>query len=181
MREPTIARNYAETLVALAQKAGELDSWGDMLDEVAQAIERDRRLQNFLASPRVSAQEKNRIIARAFQDRLPRVFVRFLEAVITHRRQHLIPEIAQEYRTIVDETENRVHASVTVARETDDDARGVIERQLARATGKKIVAHYTVRPEILGGVIVRIGDEVMNGSVQRRLARLRARMLGVGR
>ncbi len=181
MRDPTIARNYAETLVALAQKAGELDSWGDMMDEVAEAVEGDPRLTNFLASPRVSAQEKNRIIARAFQDRLPRLFVRFLEAVITNRRQHLIPEIAEGYRALVDELEARVHARVTVAREPDDDTRGAIERQLARATGKTVVAHYAVRPEILGGVIVRIGDTVMNGSVQRRLATLRARMLGLAR
>jgi ATP synthase F1 delta subunit len=94
MRESTIARNYAETLVALAQRANDLDGWGETITEVADAVEGDPRLANFLSSPKVSADEKIEIIRKAFQDRLPRLFVRFLSAVIANRRQHLIPEIA---------------------------------------------------------------------------------------
>jgi F-type H+-transporting ATPase subunit delta len=178
MREPTIARNYADTLVSLAQRANDLDGWGETIQEVADAVEGDPRLANFLASPKVSAPEKVEIITKAFQDRLPRLFVRFLAAVISNRRQHLIPQIATEYALIVDDLQGRVHARVTVAREPDDAMRASVEKQLGTITGKRVVPHFVVKPEILGGVIARVGDTVMDGSLARRLETLRGRMLG---
>ncbi len=177
MREPTIARNYAETLVALAKKANDLEGWGTMIGELADALQRDPRLPRFLESPRIDADRKNEIIAAAFQDRLPRVFVRFIQAVINHRRQSLIPQIAIEYQALVDEEVGRVHAQVTVARDPDADTQGTITRRLSETVGKSVVPHYQVNPAILGGVVVRIGDLVMDGSVRRRLAVLKARML----
>lgn len=178
MRESTIARNYAEALVSLARRANDLEGWGQMIDEVAQAVQGDPRLLRFLETPRVSVEQKNAIIAKAFADRLPRLFVRFLEAVITHRRQHLIPEIAIEYHALVDDIEGRVHAEVALAREADEALTSGIAEQLSRVLGKRVLPHVRVRPEILGGVVVRVGDTVMDGSVRRRLSSLRARMLG---
>jgi F-type H+-transporting ATPase subunit delta len=178
MREPTIARNYAETLVSLAERASDLDGWGETLAEIADAIQSDTRLAYFLSSPKISAKAKVDIITRAFQDRLPRLFVRFLGAVIANRRQHLIPQIATEYALLVDEIQGRVHARVTVAREPDDKMRSSVEKQLGVITGKRVVPHYAIKPEILGGVIARVGDTVMDGSLLRRLDTLRDRMLG---
>jgi F-type H+-transporting ATPase subunit delta len=178
MREPTIARNYAETLVSLARKAGDLAGWGAMISDVASALQRDEQLTLYLNSPRISAERKNAVLARAFQDRLPRLFVRFLQAVVSHRRQALIPAIAVEYGNIVDALENRVHAHVTVARDPDPALQSTISTGISKALGKTVVPHYAVRPEILGGVIVRVGDTVMDGSVRRRLAVLRAQLGG---
>lgn len=178
MRDPTIARNYAETLVSLAQRADDLDGWGTMINEFSDAVERDARLRAFLSTPRMSAKGKVEIITQAFNDRLPRLFVRFLAAVIQNRRQHLIPQIAAEYGLLVDELQGRVHARVTVAREPDEKLQGRIESQLGKITGKTVVPHFVVKPEILGGMIARIGDTVMDGSLARRLDALRGRMLG---
>ncbi len=181
MREPTIARNYAETLLELARDAGDLGGWGDMLDNVANAMDSDRRLRIFLESPRVSAEQKNEIIQKAYAGQLPRNFVRFLQALVRHRRQMLIPAIAHQYRDLVDEVEGRVHASVTVARDQADADRKVVAKQLSRAFGKDVVPHFVVNPAILGGVVVRVGDTVLDGSVRKRLAILRNRMLGTAR
>jgi len=178
MREPTIARNYAETLLELAQRAGDLRGWGEMIESVANAMDTDRRLRMFLESPRLSAGQKNDIIQKAYGATLPRNFVRFLQALVSHRRQMLIPLIAHEYNDLVDRVEGRVHASVTVAREPDDRDGDVVTTQLKRALGKDIVAHFHVNPTILGGVVVRVGDTVLDGSVRRRLATLKSRMLG---
>jgi F-type H+-transporting ATPase subunit delta len=177
MREPTIARNYAETLLELAQRAGDLRGWGEMLDQIADAMESDRRLRVFLESPRVSAQRKNEVMQKAYGAQLPRNFLRFLQALVTHRRQMLIPVIAHAYHDLVDQVEGRVHASVTVARPADDADHQLIVSQLSRVLGKEVVPHFHVNPGILGGVIVRVGDTVLDGSVRRRLATLRTRML----
>jgi F-type H+-transporting ATPase subunit delta len=179
MREPTIAKNYAETLLELAQRSGDLRAWGDMLDSLADAMESDRRLRVFLESPRVSAQRKNEVMQKAYGGQLPRNFLRFLQALVTHRRQMLIPAIAHAYHDLVDQVEGRVHASVTVAREAEDADRDLVVNQLSRVLGKQVVPHFHVNPSILGGVIVRVGDTVLDGSVRRRLATLRSRMLGV--
>jgi F-type H+-transporting ATPase subunit delta len=177
MREATIARNYAETLLALARKASDLRGWGGMITDVANAMSNDRRLRVFLESPRVDATQKNQVLAKAFQDRMPRLFVRYLQALVTHRRQMLIPHIAREYLDLVEAAEGRMHANVTVAREPDAETRTVVTRELSRSFAKEVVPHFTVDSRILGGLVVRVGDTVLDGSVQRRLEKLRARMM----
>jgi F-type H+-transporting ATPase subunit delta len=177
MRDTTIARNYAEALLELANKANNLRGWGELIDQIANAIETDRRLRIFLESPRVSAQQKNQVIQKAFEAQLPRNFVRFLQALVTHRRQMMIPAVAHEYHDLVDQVEGRIHASVTVAREADAAERSIVVQQLSRAIGKEVVPHFHVNPNILGGVVVRVGDTVLDGSVRRRLSTLRMRML----
>lgn len=176
MRDTTIARNYAETLLELARRAGDLATWGQAVDDVSDAMQTDRTLRLFLESPRVSAAQKNEILGRAFQGQLPHVFVRFLQALVNHRRQMLLPQIAREFHDLVDQVEGRLHANVTVMAEPDATERRVITQQLSRAYGKDVVPHFMVNPAILGGVVVRVGDTVLDGSVRRRLATLRARM-----
>jgi F-type H+-transporting ATPase subunit delta len=178
MRDTTIARNYAETLLSLARKAGDLRGWGGMISDVANAMQADRRLRIFLESPRIDAAEKSRILAKAFQDRMPRLFVRYLQALIAHRRQLLIPVIAREYLALVDAAEGRMHANVTVAREPDAETRTVVARALSRSFEREVVPHFAVDPRILGGLVVRVGDTVLDGSIQRRLERLRRQMVG---
>jgi len=177
MRQSTIARNYAEALLELAKRAKDLRGWGTLIQSIAEAMQRDQKLRAFLQTPRVDAASKNEVLRKALSDRAPSRFVRFVESVVTHRRQMLIPEIAQEYMDLVDLAENRMHANVTVAREADEKTRNVIADRLSRVFNKTVVPHLTVDDRILGGVVVRVGDTVMDGSVRRKLGALRHRML----
>jgi F-type H+-transporting ATPase subunit delta len=172
-RHSVVARNYAEALLALARKAGDVPGWGRMMQEVADAVANDAQLRAFLESPRVPADRKNAALGRAFQDRYPRLLVRFLQTMITKGRQRQIGAVAREYAALVDEAEGRVHAQVTLAQAPSDADRAAIAATLSQRLGKQVVPHVSVRPEILGGVIVRVGDRVMDGSVRRRLGRLR--------
>jgi F-type H+-transporting ATPase subunit delta len=180
MRDSTIARNYAETLLVLATRAEDLRGWGKMLTDVASAMRENPSLRLFLESPKVSAAQKSAVVGKAFTDRMPRLMLRFIQTMIMHRRQMLIPEVAEEYLNLVDAAEGRIHARVTVAKETDDAGRDAIATHLSRMFGKDVVPHLTVDPSIMGGVIVHIGDTVLDGSVKKRLATLRRKML-VGR
>ena len=177
MRDTTIARNYAETLLALAGKADDLRGWGSMITDIAAAMGANPKLRLFLESPRVGTAEKNAVLTAAFTEKVPRNFLRFLQSLVTHRRQMLIPEIAREYLDLVDAAEGRIHARVTVARATSDDESSAIAQQLSRMFGKDVVPHLSVDPTILGGVIVHVGDTVLDGSVKKRLMSLRRRML----
>ena len=177
MRDSTIARNYAETLLVLATRAQDLRGWGKMLTDVATAMRENPTLRLFLESPKVSAAQKSEVIGKAFADRMPRLMLRFFQTLVQHRRQMLIPEIAEEYLNLVDQAEGRIHARVTVARETDDAGKAAIATHLSRMFGKEVVPHLSVDPSIMGGVVVHVGDTVLDGSVKKRLASLRRRML----
>ena len=176
MRSETIAGNYADALLELARRAEDLDGWARMLDLVATAMQENERLRHFLESPRISARQKNEVLAAAFQDRMPRLFVRYLQMLVKNRRQMLIPEIALAYHGLLDEVQNRVRARVTLAMEPRASDRKQIADRLGKALGKEVVPVITVNPALLGGVIVRVGDTVMDGSVRRRLATLRSRL-----
>jgi F-type H+-transporting ATPase subunit delta len=180
MRPATIARNYADTLLTLAQKAEDTRGWGKMLSDVSSAMSTDLTLRRFLESPKVSAEQKKEILGKAFADRAPRLFVRFLQALVTNRRQMLIPQIATEYFSLLDEAENRVHAEVTLAKAPTDEDTARITSSLRKSLGKDVVAHVTVDPRIIGGIVVKMGDTVMDGSVRRRLGALRRVMLAGG-
>lgn len=176
MREPTIAKNYAEALLALATKAENRDGFGIMIRDVANAMGQNETLRRFLESPRVSGPEKNAVLSKAYGDRVPRVFLRFLQKLVINRRQMMIPAIATEYASLLDNAEGRVHADVTVAQSVSDQEVSGIAASLSNTLGKTVVPHVTVNPAILGGLVVKVGDTVMDGSIRRRLGRLAQRM-----
>lgn len=175
-RSNPVSRNYAEALLALATKAGNREGFGVMIRDVANAIRRDPTVKLFLESPRVSYERKNEVLSRALGDRLPRVFLRFLQQTVRNRRQMTIPEIATEYGKLLDSEEGRVHAEVTLARAGSDAETAQIGEQLSRVLGKKVMPQVSVDPAIMGGVIVKVGNTVMDGSVRRRLVKLATRM-----
>jgi F-type H+-transporting ATPase subunit delta len=176
MHEESISRNYAETLLALARKANATEEWAALINAVANAVEGDLTLRRFLAAPQISAADKNAVLAKAFTGKAPPLFIKFLQKLVANRRQVLIPDIAAEYSDLLDAAEGRVHARVTVAREMSAADQDAITKELSRALKKTVVAHVAVNPAILGGIVVRVGDTVMDGSVRRRLGALRSRM-----
>ena len=182
MNDATIGRNYAETLLVLASRNGDAaqEEWGTLIEELGGAMREDRKLRTFLESPKISAGQKIDVLGKALGKRVPRPFLKFLEILVGKRRQMLIPSIATEYRALIDASEDRVHANVTVAREPAAAEREALTSQLSRLYGKRVVPHITLNPAILGGVIVKVGDTVMDGSVRRRLATLKSRMIASG-
>ncbi|MFN2637619.1 MAG: F0F1 ATP synthase subunit delta [Gemmatimonadaceae bacterium] len=180
MNDATIGRNYAEALLILAKKEHGVEQWGALIADLSAAMRDDATLHTFLESPKIAAAQKIEVLDKAFGKRIPRLFLRFLETVIAKRRQMLIPSIATEYQALIDEAEDRVHVNVIVARETPEPERDALARQLSRLFGKRVVLHITLNPGILGGIIVKVGDTVMDGSVRRRLATLRSRMVASG-
>lgn len=171
MKSVTVARNYAEALFA----AG--DQFSEVLDAVAGAIQADVQIMAVLESPRISKAAKSQILERALKGEAPREFVRFLQAVVRRGRQGLLPEIAQEYQVLLDQKLNRVHAGVTLSDEADARTQKQVVDRLAKALGREVRAYFRSDPKILGGVVVRVGDRIFDGSVRRRLTALQRRML----
>ena len=176
MRDITIARNYAETLVALAGHADNaLEPWGEMIDVTAAAFSVPS-IEAVLMTPRVP-REKKIALATAALAGYPRPFTLFIAAVIRRGRAMLLGQIADEYHALVDVKMNRVRAGITVAREVDALAKSVIVERLSKAIGKNVIGGFHTDPALLGGVVVRIGDRIYDGSVRKRLAALKHKLL----
>jgi F-type H+-transporting ATPase subunit delta len=178
VRDPTIARNYAEALFAVGERTGDALRFGDLLEAVAGAIAADERVKLVLESPRVPKQRKQEMLERALRRHAPDPFVRFLAGVVKRGRQGLLPAISEAYLASLDVKLNRVHAGVTLAREPDKALVAEIQRRLSEITGKDVVPHVRADPRIIGGIVVKIGDRIMDGSIRRRLVALRRAMLG---
>lgn len=178
---PTIiARNYAETLFELAMQHGGMetvDGYAQAIDEVATLIRSDPRIGEFLATPRVDVDTRKRVMREAFDGRVPEHFLRFLLIVVEKRRQTLLPVIATEFHTLVDRAHNRLRAEISLASEPDEKTRAEIVSTLERKLERQLIPSFRVDPELLGGVVVRIGDRVADGSLRRRMADLRRRLL----
>ena len=176
MRTETIARNYAEALFELAARTGQAERYADLVDAVAAAVETIPKVKAVLMSPRVPKSEKSKFLGAALKD-TPREFVLWLQALVKRGRQGILREIAVEYLALLDQQLNRVRASVTLAREPDEKLKRVIEENLSRQLDKQVIAAYLVDSEILGGAIIRVGDRVLDGSVRRRMTKLRRQLM----
>jgi F-type H+-transporting ATPase subunit delta len=172
----TVARNYAEVLFEIAGRSGQPERYADLIDAVAAAVQTTPRVQAVLMSPRIPKSEKARFLGAALKD-TPRDFVLWLQALVKRGRQGILREVASEYLALVDEKMNRVRASVTLARQPDEKLRKTIEENLGRQLDKQVIATYLVEPDILGGAIIRVGERVLDGSVRRRMTKLRRQLL----
>ena len=176
MRNQTVARNYAEALFDLGQQAGSVERYADLIDAVAAAVETTPKVQAVLMSPRVPKSEKARILGGAMKE-APRDFVLFLQALVKRGRHRLLREIAHEYMVLLDQKLDRVRAGVTLARTPDEKLKRTIQDLLSKQLDKQVIASYAVDPEILGGAIIRVGDRVLDGSLRRRMTKLRRQLL----
>jgi F-type H+-transporting ATPase subunit delta len=179
VKSTTVARNYAEALLLAAEAHGgdAMMEYGRLLDATAGAVRADDRIAVAFESPRVAKTVKAALLAHALGDLAPIQFVRFLQAVVRRGRQGLLGEIAEQYQELVDLKLNRVHAGVVLAEPPDAGFERQIVERLSATLGKEVRAHFRAERGILGGIVVRVGDRIYDGSLRRKLGVLRRRML----
>ncbi len=180
MSRSAVARNYADTLFTLAERDGSERAYVEMLGEVASLYRESAEFRSFLLTPRVAADAKRAVLRSAFDGRYPENFIRFLLVVLEKRRQGLLPEIDEQYREILNEKTGRVHANVTLPFEADEAFRAELEADLAKILGGTVSADFHVDERLIGGLVVRVKDRVLDGSVRRKLQLMRRALLETG-
>lgn len=182
MAAPIVARNYADTLLALARKQGGVEAvheYSRAIEQVTEVLRNEPRVRHFLETPRVSAEAKKEALRASFGGRVPEMFLRFLLVVVEKRRQALLLEIAVAYHQRVDELLGRVRADIALAQEPDEPLRDELVRALEGRLGRTVVPTFRVDPSLIGGVVIRVGDEVYDGSLRHQLTALRRRLYEV--
>ncbi len=177
MTNETIARNYAATLFDLAQRHEGLETFAGGMDMVVGLLDQNRKFKVFLETPRIADRDKKALLMKVFGEDLPRPLLNFLQVVIDKRRQRVLGDIGQEFRALLDEKMGRAHVSVVVARTLNDDAIEQLSQKLSALLGKDAIPHVRVKPEILGGVYLKSGDTVYDGTLRRRIKQLRRQLL----
>ncbi|MBO8142834.1 MAG: ATP synthase F1 subunit delta [Firmicutes bacterium] len=168
-----LARRYARALGDLAHERGALDQVEQELARIASLIQQDADIRAVVESQRLSPDVKADLLARAAGDQISDITRLFLRLVVQKRRERYLADMYREYVSYADRMRNMVEVEVRSATPLDEEELARLEKSLGAFTGKRVRIKNVVAPEILGGVVARIGDVVMDGSVARRLARLK--------
>lgn len=175
MRPSSTARRYAQAAFDVAREDGDVQQWMADLRSARDTFQ-DQALGLYFKDPNVPTEEKQEALRKVFGNVRPHV-MNLLQILATKQRIHLLPAILEEFEELEREARGILEADVTVARPIDQRERGRIAERLGQVTGKQVEVHVQVDPAILGGVVVRIGDQLIDGSVAGRLQRLRQEMV----
>jgi F-type H+-transporting ATPase subunit delta len=174
-----LARIYGRSLFDVASKEDKLDVVREQLGQFADAVASDRTFQVFLFSPYFSTEEKKNGLERALSG-ADDVLMRFLELLVEKHRMPVLFRIRQEYESLVEDAEHRLGVEITSAIELDPQMAAGVAEQIGKHTGRRIDLHRRVDPEIIGGLIVRVGNSILDASVRTRLESLRRQVAGAG-
>jgi F-type H+-transporting ATPase subunit delta len=167
-----IAQVYSRSLFEVAKEHDKLDSIKEQLAVFADALEENRELAIFFFSPYFSTEEKKRGLERALVDAEP-TFVNFLELLIENHRMPVIYRARRQYDKLWDEENRLLPVEVTSAVALDPAIAEALGRRIREQTGQNVEFTSLVDPDILGGIVLRVGNSILDASIKNRLQQLR--------
>ena len=170
-----LARVYGRSLFEVGRENGRLDALREQLGQLADALDRNRELAVFFFSPYFSSVEKKSSLA-GLLDGADELLVNFLEVLIDNHRMPVIFRIRQEFDRLWDEENRTLPVQITSAIELDEDTTATLGRTIGERADRNVEISVRVDPEILGGVIIRVGNSILDASIRNRLERLRTQV-----
>jgi len=167
----TVARPYAEAAFRLADEAGALGRWAEMLAALAQ-VAGDARVRAAASDPRLSDAQRAGVFISVLGGRLTGEAENFLRVLAHNDRLALLPQIREQFEALKNEREGVLEAEVQSAFDLSEAQLKDIVQRLEKKTGRKVRAHVSVDRELIGGVRIVLGDKVIDGSARAQLAAL---------
>lgn len=167
----TVARPYALAAFDEAQKAGELAAWSDMLERLADAVS-NAEIQGLISNPRVPKEQIESLVLALIGEKQKPTRVNFLRLLLENHRLILLPEITKIFQALRAEAEKTVDVVVTSAFDLTDSQKQKIATALKARMKREIRLNCETDPALLGGVVIRAGDRVIDGSARTRLSEL---------
>lgn len=175
LRDPA-AKRYAQAAFELARDKGELDAWEHDLRALGAALQSPGAMA-FLSNARVPNEAKQEFLRRVMEQPAPLVW-NLMRLLVERNRVALLPQTIDAFQGLVDEERGIAHAQVVTAVPMSEEERGAIARRLSELTGKQVQVETREDPEILGGLIARIGDRLVDGSTKTKLIALKRQLAG---
>ncbi len=167
-----IGKIYARSLFEVAEEADKLDVVREQLGEFADAVAESHDLSVFLFSPYFSTEEKKEGLRKVMDD-VDETFENFLELLLEQHRMPAIHRIRREYETLWDRQNDVLPVEVTSAVELDEETVKSVGDRIGEQTGRKVELTSRVDPDILGGLVLRVGNSILDASIRNRLDQLR--------
>jgi F-type H+-transporting ATPase subunit delta len=180
-RDADMGGVYAHALAEAAEPKGLLADAGAELASFAALWRADARVRAFFLSGAIARSAKGDAVERVFRGRASDVFTDFLRVMLERNRLWLLPDAAAAYEALLDRRLGRVRVTIDTASPASPAELSAWGARLKAATGKDPIVQHRVRPELVGGAVIRAGDVVADGSVRRRLHEIEARLRRAGR
>lgn len=179
MNQNEIAKKYSLALFELGREQKKLAECKKGLEEVIKTINEYNDLKKILLHPRVMPDDKKKVIQDIFTSSIPGEVLNFLKLLIDKRRELYLDVIYKHFLGLVNEEENILEVEVTSAIELSDELKDKLQNKLVKLLNSKIIIKEKTNPEIIGGMILKIGDRVIDGSIRHDLESLKGRILQI--
>jgi F-type H+-transporting ATPase subunit delta len=168
-----LIRGYASAIFAIADAEGSIDRVSDELFHFAKALERSHELRSALADIALPAERKQAVVNELLGDRASQLTLHVVDFVVAQGRARELDAIVEELAALAAARRDKVLAEVRSAIPLDEEQRVRIGEALSRATGKTVEAKVIVDPTVVGGIYARVGDQVIDATVRKRLQDLK--------
>lgn len=171
-----IARRYAGALYEQAEHSSEVEAVDDDMNLIKESLVGAPELVRFFASPVISREKKSSSVKALFESRIQKLTLNFLLLMVEKGREELFPEVVRAYQSLRDSQMGVVQVTARVAKSFDEEEKEALLATLEARLGKKARLVIQVDPSLLGGIVVKIGDTVYDGSFVNQLKSLRSRL-----
>ena len=179
MSVQTVARRYATALADVVIQRSEASEVQDELRVWEELLRANANLREVFANPTIALDKKRAVLNRLIEMAQPRpTTINFLKVLLQNQRLTDLAEINRKFAQILDERAGMVAATVTTAREVPQPYQQTLRDKLAELTGKNVRIDFATDPEIIGGLVTRIGSTVYDGSVRSQLQQIKKKMAG---
>ena len=176
MIRESVAKRYAQAAFEIARDRGTLDEWAADLDVLA-TVMATPQASAFLGDTRTALSERHRFLEKTLEGVDPLV-LNLAKLLVAKGRVSIGPQVVEAYGSLVDEHRGVSQAEVTTAVPLSDEEKRAVEERLSELTGTKVIARLEVEPEIVGGLLARVGDCLIDGSTRGKLLALRRTLAG---
>ncbi len=173
----TLALTYARSLLELANERNETEAVANDVDALGQILEENPTFTDFLKDPGIGPEERSSVLERVFGGKLNVLLDRLLRIMSERQRLAALPEVLSAFEHLLDEQLGKVEVDVTVAERLSEAELEDVRRRVSEALSKEAVVHQYVDEAIIGGLVLRVGDQVVDASVRRQLEAMRQRLL----
>jgi len=179
VKQTILARRYAKALFAIGKEDGKYEAYSEALKAVAGLFKTNPEVEDALTNPLYPLDVRDKAMAAIVKSmEADTIMGNFLHLLVEKKRATILPEIAEEFQIMVDDVKNISHGSVVTAVELDTGLQNKIQATLEKITGKKVELTASVDPSIIGGMIAKVGDLVLDGSIRTQLASLKGSIKG---
>jgi len=179
VKQTILAKRYAKALFAIGKENGKYEVYNEALQGVAGLYSENPEVQDALTNPLYPLDTREKVMAGIIGSMdVDKVMGNFLNLLVQKKRTEILPEIAEEFQIMVDEDKNISHGSVVSAVKLNANLKAKVQDTLEKLTGKKVELTASVDPSIIGGIIAKVGDLVMDGSIRTQLAGLKGSIKG---